>query len=447
MGKYFGTDGIRGIANVDLTLDLAFKVGDGLAYILKKQNKKPLVLIGKDTRVSCGLLESGLVSALTSSGIDVLSLGVVPTPCVSFLIKHYNADAGIMISASHNSFEYNGIKIFNKDGFKLDDNLENEIENLIDTPIEKEVLINGDIGSVCYDLNSLNKYTDYIKKSVSNKKNKFTIAVDCSNGSSTTTAFDIFDDICERVIYINNDPNGVNINLNCGSTHLDSLRDVVLKNNCDLGVAFDGDADRCLCLDEKGKLIDGDQIMAVLSRYLKNENSLKDDTCVITVMTNMGFHTFCKENDIKTIETKVGDRFVLEEMLKGDFNIGGEQSGHIILRDFMSTGDGQLAALMFLKVLFESGQKASELKGCMSIYPQVLYNIKVNNDKKNMIINDFEIMDIIKKWEDKLKNNGRILVRASGTEPLIRVMVEGVDNDVIKICADEVSSAIKARLI
>lgn len=444
MGKYFGTDGVRGIANVNLTFDLVLKIGKALAYILSENiTHKPTVIIGKDTRQSSSMFEASLVTTLTAYGVDVIKINVVPTPCVALMVKHYSADAGIMISASHNSFEYNGIKIFNNNGFKLDDEIEEKIETLIDNDVDLQLKVNGDIGSVISKRNAVTTYSDYILKIVGGKISGLKVAIDCANGSSSTTYKQIFGTLCESLEVIHCTPNGKNINDNCGSTHIDTLKTFVVNNKCDIGLAFDGDADRCLCVDENGDFIDGDRMLVILTKYLKDKGMLKNNTCVSTIMSNVGFFEFLDKYNINSITTKVGDRFVLEKMVEGDFNIGGEQSGHIILKDYMTTGDGQLSGAMFLKVLMESGRKASELKNMMICYPQVLVNITVKNSLKSSFKNNNNINNVIKKYSDILSKSGRILVRESGTEPLIRVMVEGKDIELIKKIAEKIKDVIK----
>lgn len=444
MGKYFGTDGVRGIANIDLTLDLVLKIGKALAFILNENaTVKPTVVIGKDTRQSSDMIEAGLISTLLAYGVDVVKIGVVPTPCVALMVKHYSCSAGIMISASHNAFEYNGIKIFNKNGFKLDDDIEERIETLIDNEQKLSFKTYENIGKVFEKYNAIDFYSDYILDIVDTKIDNIKVAIDCANGSSYSTCQKIFGSLCDDLEVIHCTPNGKNINYNCGSTHMETLKTFVVNNKCDIGIAFDGDADRCLCVDENGNIIDGDMILCILAKYFKDNGKLKNNTCVSTVMSNIGFFKFLNEHGIKNVKTKVGDRFVLEEMLKGDYILGGEQSGHIILKEYMTTGDGQLSASMFLKVLKESGQKASELKNIMVSYPQVLVNVKVDNETKCNWKNNNKINNVIDKYQNEMQNNGRILVRESGTEPLIRVMIEGKDIEKIKEIAKEIAYVIE----
>ncbi|MFR5040462.1 MAG: phosphoglucosamine mutase, partial [[Eubacterium] siraeum] len=349
MGRLFGTDGARGIAVTELTCELAMNIGRAAAIVLTKQkthNGKARILIGKDTRISSDILESALIAGITSVGADVELLGVVPTPAVAYLVRYYGADAGVMISASHNSVEYNGIKLFSSTGFKLPDDVENEIEALIlDTP-EKMTLVDGsDVGRVRTMYGAVSEYNEHIQSTVGGKFQGLLVAIDCANGSASATAESLFYKFGAEYVYINNEPDGLNINDKCGSTHIEQLVELVKKRGCDVGFAFDGDADRCLAVDEKGNIIDGDKLIAILSRYMKEMGTLKNNTAVVTVMSNLGFHRFMNENKIETVCTKVGDRYVLEEMLNNGYNIGGEQSGHIIFLDHATTGDGQLTAV------------------------------------------------------------------------------------------------------
>ena len=413
MGRLFGTDGARGVAITELTCELAMQIGRAAAMVLTKEtNHKAKIIIGKDTRISGDILESALVAGICSVGADAHILGVVPTPAVAMLVKKYNADAGVMISASHNSVEFNGIKLFSGTGFKLSDEIENEIEALIlDTPEKIELKDGCDIGHVYYEKDAAWDYIRYVMKTVQ-------------------TDF-------------NDKPDGTNINKDCGSTHIEGLQKAVVDNHCDIGLAFDGDADRCLAVDEKGELIDGDKILAIFSKYMKSMGILKNNTCVVTVMTNLGFFKYAKANGIVAATTKVGDRYVLEEMLKGGYNIGGEQSGHIILLDYANTGDGELTGTKLLTVLKCTGEKASELASCMECYPQVLVNVKITADKKGMWDKVPEITDAIKMYSEKLGDEGRILVRESGTEPLVRVMIEGKRTGIITEYAHKIAELIE----
>lgn len=366
MGRLFGTDGARGIAVTELTCELAMNIGRAAAIVLTKQKThkgKARILIGKDTRISSDILESALIAGITSVGADVELLGVVPTPAVAYLVRYYGADAGVMISASHNSVEYNGIKLFSSTGFKLPDDVENEIEALIlDTP-EKMTLVDGsDVGRVRTMYGAVSEYNEHIQSTVDGKFQGLFVAIDCANGSASATAESLFYKFGAEYVYINNEPDGLNINDKCGSTHIEQLVELVKKRGCDVGFAFDGDADRCLAVDEKGNIIDGDKLIAILSRYMKEIGTLKNNTAVVTVMSNLGFHRFMNENKIETVCTKVGDRYVLEEMLNNGYNIGGEQSGHIIFLDHATTGDGQLTAAQTLELL--SKCKTSAVTAC-----------------------------------------------------------------------------------
>lgn len=456
MNKFFGTDGVRGIAGSELTCELAMNIGKAAGLILSEYyHQKPVFIIGKDTRISSDMLESALTAGLCSVGANVISLGVVPTPAVAVLIKKYKASAGFMISASHNPFEYNGIKIFNKDGYKLPDEIEYQIEEKIkdlikskDSNSDYDSNNTNEYGKVSVSFSSTDEYINYIKSSIDLNNldfNNLKIAIDCANGSASKTAQKLFDSLKTNCLIINNNPNGQNINNNCGSTHIESLCDFVVKNKCDVGFAFDGDADRCLVVDEKGQVIDGDKIIAVISKYLKDKNLLTKNTIVVTVMSNLGLFKMAQKNNIKIQTTKVGDRYVLEKMKENGYSLGGEASGHIILLDHSTTGDGQLVAVAFLKILKELNKKVSELASIMTICPQILINVKVENSEKYNILENNIIAKKIKDFEKELGDNGRILLRPSGTEPLIRVMVEGTDENQIKKIAEDLSSFVQER--
>ena len=422
MGRLFGTDGARGIAVTELTCELAMNIGRAAAIVLTKQkthNGKARILIGKDTRISSDILESALIAGITSVGADVELLGVVPTPAVAYLVRYYGADAGVMISASHNSVEYNGIKLFSSTGFKLPDDVENEIEALIlDTP-EKMTLVDGsDVGRVRTMYGAVSEYNEHIQSTVDGKFQGLLVAIDCANGSASATAESLFYKFGAEYVYINNEPDGLNINDKCGSTHIEQLVELVKKRGCDVGFAFDGDADRCLAVDEKGSIIDGDKLIAILSRYMKEMGTLKNNTAVVTVMSNLGFHRFMNENKIETVCTKVGDRYVLEEMLNNGYNIGGEQSGHIIFLDHATTGDGQLTAVQTLELLSKCKRPLSQLVKDIPDFPQLLVNVKITEDKKGLWDKTQKITDIIAQAEQAMGENGRILVRESGKNRL-----------------------------
>lgn len=448
MGRLFGTDGVRGIANGTLTCELAMNIGRAAGCVLKNNSSdKPKFIIGSDTRKSSDMLINAIAAGLCSVGADVTLLGVVPTPAVAYLVRKYKADAGIMISASHNPAEFNGIKIFSSDGFKLPDELEEQIETLIIyNNLGASVVGSEKIGTIKYDTNAVNDYIEFLRSTISNKFSKLKVAVDCANGSSSVTARKLFADLGADVTILFDEPDGININKDCGSTHLENLKAYVLKNGCDIGIAFDGDADRCLCIDELGNEVDGDFIMAICALDMKERGKLKKNTAVGTIMTNFGFTKFCEANDIKFIPTKVGDRFVLEEMLLEDYTFGGEQSGHIIFREFATTGDGQLTALQLLDVISRKQQKLSQLSQVMTRYPQVTVNITVSQEGKLKFYTDNDIKDVIENAKNVLSDTGRIVVRPSGTEPLIRVMTEGSEMSLIEEQAEHVANVIKKKL-
>ena len=449
MGKLFGTDGIRGVVNAGLDAMLAYKVGLATAQVLRgEEGRKPLVAIGKDTRISSDLLEGALVAGLCSAGADVLHLGVIPTPAVAWVTVNRKADAGVVISASHNPFEHNGIKIFNGQGFKLSDELEGRIEDLILSGSAEQIPLKtrDGIGKVIYgDESARDDYIDHLVSTVPEGLAGLRILVDCANGASSATApglFDRFDGLhCD---IINADPDGVNINTNCGSTHIEGLAAMVKAGSYDLGLAFDGDADRFLAVSEAGVPIDGDQIMAACGRALKEQGRLPGNTIVATVMSNIGLHRFLAENGMQAVCTDVGDRNVLERMLKDGVILGGEQSGHTIFLEHATTGDGQLTALQFLRILKASGRKASELVADCRQYPQVLVNVAVaDNAQKQAIMASAALKEAIAGEEQGLSGNGRILVRPSGTEALVRVMVEAETEETAQTCADRLANLIK----
>lgn len=448
MARLFGTDGVRGVANESLTCELAVKIGQAAAAVLGgNQKKRPLVAVGMDTRISSDMLAGALSAGLCSSGADVLSLGVIPTPAVAYLVRKYHADAGVVISASHNSAEFNGIKIFSANGYKLPDELEEKIEDMIlgDEKMHGEI-IGADVGRIIPAENAHKDYVDYLRQTVSHTLDGLKIAIDCANGAASTTAPMLFEQLGAQCHILNADPNGVNINDNCGSTHMESLRKYVLNNSMDVGIAFDGDADRCLCIDENGNEVDGDFIMAICASDMKKHGKLKKDTVIGTVMTNLGFIKFCQANGINFIPTKVGDRYVLEEMLLEDYKLGGEQSGHVIFGDCATTGDGELTALKVLSVMYRESEKLSELAGVMKKYPQVMVNVKVSPEGKINFYTDSKVKRAIEKAKESLGDTGRVVVRVSGTEPLIRVMAEGENTDEITQIVNTAAAEIKASL-
>ncbi len=447
MGRMFGTDGVRGIANTELTSEIAYGLGRAGAYVLTEGTHKPKILVAKDTRISGDMLEAALVSGILSVGAEAVILGVVPTPAVAHLIREYNADAGIMISASHNPVEYNGIKFFDNRGYKLPDELEDEIQRVIESKFEGVPSPTGHLlGRSHIEVAALNEYIDYALSTVAVDFKGLKVALDCANGACYKAAVKAFRELGAEVYVINDNPDGTNINEKCGSTHPEELQEYVVKKNCDLGFAFDGDADRCLAVDEKGNLINGDFILMLCAKYLKDLGKLKDDTLVVTVMSNLGLDIACKEENIKTIKTKVGDRYVLEEMLKDGYVLGGEQSGHIIFLDYNTTGDGLVTALQVAAIRKKSGKTLSELAGIMEELPQVLVNAKVPNDKKNIYLEDEEIVKEIKRIEEILDGKGRVLIRPSGTEPLVRVMLEGKNQEEIDSMAHGLVDLILSKI-
>lgn len=449
MGRLFGTDGARGIANTGLTAELAMNIGRAAAMVLTDngENSHPKVLIGKDTRLSSDMLEGALSAGLCSVGADVVLLGVVPTPTVAYLIKKYNADAGIMISASHNPFEYNGIKIFSRDGYKLPDALEEEIEAIVIDHEKPYPSPTGDLlGHVRRADHAVDDYIEHIKSTVSDRLDGMKIAIDCSNGSSSVTAERLFTELGAECHMLSDQPDGVNINKNCGSTHMESLMKYVVENQLDMGVAFDGDADRCLAVDENGNMVDGDFIMAICAMDLASRKKLSKKTAVGTVMSNMGFGRFCSDNGLKFVATDVGDRYVLEAMLRDGYNFGGEQSGHVIFLDYSTTGDGQLTAAQLLSLVNRRQAKLSSIATLMTRYPQILINVKVTPEGKISFYKNRTIKDKIEAVRNELGDDGRILVRMSGTEPLVRVMLEGLDKVLIERLAKETADLIQFEI-
>ncbi len=448
MGRLFGTDGVRGIANRDLTPDLAYKLGFAGAMVLAGDTiHKPKILIGCDTRISCGMLEAALTAGICSAGADVFLCGVVPTPAVAYLTRKYSCDAGVMISASHNSYEYNGIKFFSGSGFKLPDDTEDEIEAIVAAYDEENHTrpLGGHIGQRIVMEEAAHEYAEHIKRRLSVDLTDLKIAIDCANGASSAIAPDLFVDLGAKVFVTCNKPDGLNINQNCGSTHLGQLRSLVLTKGCDLGLAFDGDADRLLALDQYGNLVDGDAILAIIGADMKENHELKADTMVVTVMSNMGLDIMARETGLVLEKTAVGDRYVLEKMLAGGFNLGGEQSGHVILLDHSTTGDGILSALALLRVLVRKQKALSELAKIIKVLPQILLPAKIPDDKKSRALEDEDLLKTIKNYDALLNGRGRILVRASGTEPIIRVMIEGENQEAIKEMAEHIVDLIIAR--
>ncbi|MDI9490656.1 MAG: phosphoglucosamine mutase [Clostridiaceae bacterium] len=447
MSRLFGTDGVRGIANKELTPDLAFRLGFAGAEVLTgEKSHKPIILVGSDTRISCGMLESALVAGITSAGADAFLAGVVPTPAIAYLTRKYNCDAGIMISASHNSYEYNGIKFFASTGYKLPDEIEDRIEKAIKEYSENvQRPIADGIGHRIQKSNSARDYAEHLKRRMSVDLSGMKIALDCANGASYHIAPGLFTDLGADVVAIGIEPDGQNINLNCGSTDLERLEQTVRREGCDIGIAFDGDADRMLAIDENGTIVDGDGIIAIIAKGMSDAGILRDDKVCVTVMSNLGLDIFAEQAGITLYKTQVGDRYVLEEMLKSGIVLGGEQSGHIILLEHSTTGDGILSALALLRTLKDSDQRLSEVHSIMKPLPQVLKNAQISNERKQAAMNDEDVKVAIREEEARLKNKGRILVRPSGTEPIIRVMIEGENKREINKMADRIVDLLTSR--
>ena len=452
MRKYFGTDGIRRIANTELSPELVYRVAKAGAYVLSKHtDKAPTILIGRDTRLSGTLIESAMVAGFLSYGANVKLLGVIPTPAVAYLTKKLKADAGVVISASHNTFEFNGIKYFSNKGMKIPDELEEEIEEVMDSgKLDELSAVKDKIGVSEIRTDLIDEYAYFFRKNFEDNieqynNSNFKVAIDTANGATYQIADKVFSLLGINHIILNNKPDGININQKCGSTHLEMLKEYVINNKMDLGIAFDGDGDRCLAVDEKGEEIDGDKLLAIIADYLKSKNKLEKDTIVATVMSNLGLNKFAENNNYKLLQTKVGDRYVLEEMLKDGYNLGGEQSGHVILLDYNPTGDGILTSIMLIQAILESKKTASQLSSIVQKYPQVLVNAKVASDKKYEYEKNQEIKEAIEKLEKEFSGNGRVLIRPSGTEPLVRVMIEGKDEKIIEEKAKNIAKVIEKK--
>ena len=443
MRKYFGTDGIRGIAGESLTADLSFKVGKALGKLLTEKKEHPKVVIGRDTRISCDMIEQALTAGLTSTGVNVMTIGTIPTPAIAYLTKTIETDSGIMISASHNPYQDNGIKIFGPDGFKLTDEQELEIESLIDNSEQIKNASFEKIGKLYGGSELSQKYVQHIKQSISGDLSNIKIALDCANGATTGVAPYIFGDLEADIETIGCQPNGININDNVGSTKIDTISAFVKENNVDVGFAFDGDGDRVLAVDANGNIVDGDKIMFILAKHLKEQGELKDNMVVSTVMSNIGFYKAIEENGLQSVKTAVGDRYVVEEMRNNSYSLGGEQSGHIILMNYATTGDGILTAVKLANIIKSTGKSLEELASEVSIYPQKLVNIKVIDKKAAM--EDSEILAEYEKVEKELEGNGRILLRASGTENLIRVMVEASSDELTDKYCEQVAKIVREK--
>lgn len=447
MARLFGTDGVRGIANTELTGDFAYRLGRAGAYVLTKDRKyAPRILVAMDTRISGDMLENALVAGICSVGAHAIVAGVIPTPAVAYLVREYRLDAGVMISASHNPVEYNGIKFFDAQGYKLSDELEDEIQAIIENDMAGVPSPTTGLGTRDYAEDALQDYINFLTKTTKESFSGIKVALDCANGASYKAAPIALLDLGASMCIIHNEPNGLNINENCGSTHMDDLKELVRTNGADIGFAFDGDADRCLAVDENGELIDGDKILAICGLDMQKRGALQKDTIVGTVMSNLGLTLMGQENGISVLQTAVGDRYVLERMLADGYNIGGEQSGHVIFLDHNTTGDGILTAIQLLSVMKRSGKKASELARVMESLPQVLVNARVNNAKKNQYREDAAVAAQIAALEAEFAQDGRVLIRTSGTEPLVRVMIEGKDIEKMDAAAKKLAALIEERL-
>lgn len=448
MGRLFGTDGVRGVANTELTGEMAYQLGRAGAYVLTKEKKHaPRILVAMDTRISGDMLESALVAGICSVGAHAVLAGVIPTPAVAYLVRHYRLDAGVMISASHNPVEYNGIKFFSNRGYKLSDELEEEIEDILLSRMEVLPCPTGSaIGTKSYAEEALDDYIAFLRGTTKERFQGIKVALDCANGAAFKAAPITMLELGAQLCIIHNEPDGTNINDKCGSTHMEDLVALVKENGADIGFAFDGDADRCLAVDENGEMIDGDKILAICGCEMKSKGELKKDTIVGTVMSNLGLTVMGREQGISVLQANVGDRYVLECMLAEEYNLGGEQSGHIIFLDYNTTGDGILTAIQLLSVMKRSGKKASELSEIMEVMPQVLVNARVNNTKKNDYMRVPEIKLAIEALQEKFSGEGRVLIRTSGTEPLVRVMIEGKDKEAMEREATKLASFIEEKL-
>ncbi|GAB4261176.1 phosphoglucosamine mutase [Thermincola ferriacetica] len=444
MGEYFGTDGVRGVANAQLTPQLAYELGKAGAFVLARDcegKEKPKIVIGKDTRISGDMLEAALIAGICSVGVDVFKVGIMPTPAIAFLTRDLGAAAGVVISASHNPVEDNGIKFFSATGYKLPDEVEDRIEELLKSGLDNiPTPVGPEVGRV-YDIHDAeDRYVNFVKKRVPVDLRGLKMVIDCANGAAYRVSPRIFRELGAEVIPIFNHPDGININYHCGSTHPEELSKRVVLEKADLGLAHDGDADRVIAVDEKGNIIDGDYMMLICSKYLKEKNRLPQNTVVVTVMSNLGLHIGLKEAGIKVLETRVGDRYVMEELLRTGAVFGGEQSGHIINLEHNTTGDGILTGLQLVAVVQECGRTLGELAGQMEKFPQVLVNVRVT-DKKGAMENP-EVLAAIRSGEAKLAGKGRILVRPSGTEPLVRVMAEGPEEEMLQNLVDDIAAVI-----
>lgn len=448
MARIFGTDGVRGVANKELTVELAMNLGKAGAYVLTKEKAhKPTILVGGDTRISGEMLANALMAGICSVGADAVYVGVVPTPAIAYLTRHYGYDAGVVISASHNPSEYNGIKFFNGDGYKLSDLLEDEIEEVMRmNSAELPMPVGGEVGHITYRYDAKDDYVRFACSLIDLDLSGLKIVVDTAEGASYYTAPKTLESLGAKPVVIHNHPDGVNINRACGSTHMEELKKRVVEEGADLGIAFDGDADRMLAVDENGNMVDGDQIMAICGLYMRNQCRLKKDTVVATVMSNLGFFRMGEKEGINIVRTKVGDRYVLEYMLANGCNLGGEQSGHVIFLDENTTGDGLISALHLLEVIVKSGKKLSELASVMRVLPQALVNARVSNIKKEYYMDNKVVADAVAELEARFAGAGRVLIRPSGTEPLVRVMIEGDDQKFIEEEAKKLAEIIEKNI-
>lgn len=446
MTRIFGTDGVRGIANEELTPELAFQLGKAGAFVLTEGAHKPTILVGKDTRISGDMLEAAMMAGILSAGANVIPVGVIPTPAIAYLTRKYKADAGVMISASHNPVEFNGIKFFDQNGLKLSDRIEDQIQAIIENKLEgTPAPTGGGLGRIIHETSAEAEYVEFAAGTLENDLRGLRVAVDCANGAASRVAVSALRKLGAEVYVINDNPDGLNINKDCGSTHMDELKHYVVEKNCDLGLAFDGDADRCLAVDEAGRIVNGDFIMLICALDLKRRGKLHDDTLVVTVMSNLGLKLACEAHGVKIEQTKVGDRYVLENMIRNQYSLGGEQSGHVIFLEHNTTGDGLVTGLALASIVHETGQKLSELAGVMKELPQVLVNVRVRADKKTIHESDPQVIEKIREMEAALHGQGRVLIRPSGTEPLLRIMLEGEDQSEIDRMAHELADLIKAK--
>ncbi len=445
MARLFGTDGVRGIANRDLSCELAMQIGMAGAQVLTSEVHHPRILVGRDTRRSGDMLTAAITAGICAVGGDVIDVGVTPTPALAYLVRLYEADAAVMVSASHNTMEYNGLKWFNGDGFKLSDALEDEIERMIREGASFDRPIGEDVGHVITARRAREEYKEFLKSTATASFEGITVVLDCANGASAGIAAEVFSDLGARVIPRADEPNGSNINDGCGSTHPELLQELVAESGADVGFAFDGDADRVIATDERGNIVDGDRMLGICAQVMHEEGRLKGDTLVVTVMSNIGLKKYMQSIGVGVAETAVGDRYVLERMLEKGYSLGGEQSGHVIFLDQNTTGDGMLTAIQMMNILKSSGKRMSALAGEVPIYPQLLVNVIVDNEQKATAMADEDLLAKIREIEARLGDGGRILVRASGTEPLIRIMLEGRDEGELEELAGQTARILKNK--